>query len=129
MAEVRPLRALRYNLAAVSLDDVTAPPYDVIAPVLRRELAARSPFNVVEIDLPEPPAGADPYEHADETLEEWILQGILTCEREPSMWALEQDYTGPDGRRRTRRGIICRIRVTEYGSGRVRPHERTHPGP
>ena len=129
MAEVRPLRALRYNLAAVSLDDVTAPPYDVIDPVLRRELAARSPFNVVEIDLPEPPAGADPYEHADETLEEWILQGILTCEREPSMWALEQDYTGPDGRRRTRCGVICRIRVTEYGPGRVRPHERTHPGP
>jgi len=25
--------------------------------------------------------------------------------------------------------VICRIRVTEYGPGRVRPHERTHPGP
>ncbi len=129
MAEVRPLRALRYNLAAVSLDDVTAPPYDVIDAALRRELVSRSPFNVVEIDLPEPPGDADPYEYADETLEEWTLQGIVTSEREPSMWALEQDYTGPDGRRRTRRGIICRVRVTEYGPGRVRPHERTHPGP
>ena len=129
MAEVRPLHALRYNLAAVSLDDVTAPPYDVIDAALRRELTSRSPFNVVEIDLPEPPGDVDRYEYADETLEEWTLQGILTAEREPSMWALEQDYTGPDGRRRTRRGVICRIRVTEYGPGRVRPHERTHPGP
>jgi uncharacterized protein (DUF1015 family) len=129
MAAVRPLHALTYNLAAVSLDDVTAPPYDVIDPALRRELVGRSPFNVVEIDLPAAPGDADPYEYAGETLEEWTLQGILTSERQPSMWALEQDYTGPDGRRRTRRGIICRIRVTEYGPGRVRPHERTHPGP
>src|SRR5436190_12682588 len=130
MAEIRPLHALRYNLAAVgSLADVTAPPYDVIDPDRRRDLVARSPFNVVEIDLPETAGGADPYEHAAETLEEWTLQGILVAEREPSMWALEQDYTGPDGRRRTRRGILCRVRVTDYGAGRVRPHERTQPGP
>src|SRR5919201_4175702 len=109
MAVVRPLQALRYNLGAVgTLADVTAPPYDVIDAAQRAELAARSPFNVVEIDLPAPPAGADPYEHAAETLEEWILQGILVSEREPSMWALEQDYTGPDGRSLTRRGILCR---------------------
>jgi uncharacterized protein (DUF1015 family) len=130
MAEVRPLRALRYNLAALgSLTDVTAPPYDVIDAAERRALLARSPFNVVEIDLPEAPAGADPYAHADETIEEWILQGILVAEREPSMWALEQDYVGPDGRARTRRGVICRVRVSPYGAGTVRPHERTHPGP
>jgi uncharacterized protein (DUF1015 family) len=130
MAEVRPLHALRYNLAAVGpLADVTAPPYDVIEPNARRELVARSPFNVVEVDLPVAPDDADPYEHAAETLEEWTLQGILVSEREPSMWALEQDYTGPDGRARTRRGIVCRVRVTDYGPGRVRPHERTHPGP
>src|SRR5436190_6908258 len=130
MAEIRPLHALRYNLAAVgSLADVTAPPYDVIGADRRRDLVARSPFNVVEIDLPETAGGADPYEHAAETLEEWTLQGILVAEREPSMWALKQDYTGPDGRPRTRRGIICRVRVTDYGAGRVRPHERTQPGP
>ena len=53
MAEVRPLNALHYNLSAVpSLADVTAPPYDVIDAEQRAELLARSPFNVVEIDLP-----------------------------------------------------------------------------
>src|SRR5919204_6937100 len=110
MAEVRPLNALRYNLTAVgALGDVTAPPYDVIDAAGRRELVARSPFNVVELDLPEAPDGGDPYGHAAETLEEWTLQGILVSEREPSMWALEQDYVGPDGRERTRRGIVCRV--------------------
>ena len=130
MAEVRPLQALHYNLSAIpSLADVTAPPYDVIDPTLRAELLARSPLNVVEIDLPQAPAGGDPYEHADETLEAWALQGVLTADREPAIWALTQDYRGPDGSPRTRRGFLARVRVTEYGPGLVRPHERTQPGP
>jgi uncharacterized protein (DUF1015 family) len=130
MADVRPLRALHYNLSAVpSLGDVTAPPYDVIDADTRAALVARSPFNVVELDLPEAPAGADPYEHAAETLEEWTLQGILAADRDEAIWALEQEYAGPDGGRHTRRGFLCRVAVTEYGPGLVRPHERTQPGP
>ncbi len=48
---------------------------------------------------------------------------------EPALWALSQDYTGPDGRPRPRHGFFARVRVEEYGAGRIRPHERTHPGP
>src|ERR687887_1530167 len=130
MAEVRPLKALHYNLPAIpSLADVTAPPYDVIDPAQRAELLARSPLNVVEIDLPQAPAGRDPYDHAAETLEAWTLQGVLVADREPAIWALTQSYTGPDGERRTRSGILARMRVTDYGAGLVRPHERTQPGP
>jgi uncharacterized protein (DUF1015 family) len=130
MAEVRPLTALHYNLAAIpDLADVVAPPYDVIDAARRERLLARSPFNVVEIDLPVAPGGGDPYEHAAETLEEWELQGILTADREPTLWALTQDYAGPDGSRHTRRGLLCKVRVTPYGPGLVRPHERTQPGP
>src|SRR4051794_18702136 len=130
MAEVRPLEALHYNLSAISsLADVTAPPYDVVDAGQRAALLARSPFNVVEIDLPQAPAGRDPYEHAAETLEAWILQGVLTADREPAIWALTQSYEGPDGSPRTRHGFLARVRVTEYGPGLVRPHERTQPGP
>src|ERR671934_3122203 len=130
MAEVKPLSALHYNLAAVpSLADVTAPPYDVIDEDERAALLARSPFNVVEIDLPRSPADGDPYEHAAETLEAWTLDGVLTADREPAIWALTQDYRGPDGSPRTRHGFLARVRVTEYGPGLVRPHERTQPGP
>ncbi|MGH2951593.1 MAG: DUF1015 domain-containing protein [Solirubrobacterales bacterium] len=130
MADVRPLTALHYNLAAIpALADVVAPPYDVIDAERRREMLARSPFNVVEVDLPESPAGDDPYEHAAETIEEWTLQGILAADREPALWALSQEFATEDGVRHVRRGVICRVRVTEYGPGLVRPHERTPPGP
>jgi uncharacterized protein (DUF1015 family) len=104
---------------------VTAPPYDVIDPEQRAELATRSPFNVVETDLPR---GEDPYASADETMEAWMLEGTLSADREPTIWALTQEYTDPGGERRTRRGFFARVRLAEYGPGRIRPHERTQPG-
>lgn len=131
MAEVLPFPALHYNLHSVgSLDAVTAPPYDVIDPDGRAALLARSPFNVVALDLPQPTGpGSDRYENAAETLEEWVLNGILTQDREPTMWALTQEFDRPDGGRQTRNAILARVRVTDYGPGRIRPHERTQPGP
>ena len=129
MAEIQPLRTLRYEPAAVgSLDTVIAPPYDVIDEDARAALAGRNPFNVVEIDLPRA-NGGDPYQHAAETFEAWRQQGILVQEREPALWVLEQQYAAPDGSSRTRRGFFARVRVEDYGEGRIRPHERTHPGP
>ncbi len=130
MADVQPLHALHYEPARTGgLDPVLAPPYDVIGPDERRALLARSPHNVVEIDLPEDPAGGDPYAHAAAVLAEWIAAGVVTRDAGPAIWVLEQDYTGPDGRAARRRGFLARIRVEAYGAGRVRPHERTHPGP
>src|SRR3712207_84008 len=130
MADVQPLRALHYDLRSVgSLDAVAAPPYDVIDDAMRAELVARSPFNVVEVDLPVAPGGGDPYLHACTTFEHWRQQGIVTHDREPALWPATQDYTTPDGDRRTRHGFLCRVRVEDYGPGRIRPHERTQPGP
>jgi uncharacterized protein (DUF1015 family) len=127
MADVQPLRALHYDQAVAGpLQDLVAPPYDVIDPPARAALQARSPHNVVAIDLPE---GDDPYAAAAETLRRWIAEGAVVRDPEPAIWTLVQDYTAPDGRRLTRRGLLARVRVTDYGPGRIRPHERTHPGP
>jgi uncharacterized protein (DUF1015 family) len=131
MADVKPLRALHYDPAVVgALDAVVAPPYDVIDPAQRRELAARSPYNVVRIDLPEAgEPGGDPYASAAELLAQWQRDGAIVRDDEPAIWALVQDFTGPDGTSHTRRGLFARVRVEDYGPGRIRPHERTHPGP
>ncbi len=128
MAEIQPLRALRYDREKTGgLQDVVAPPYDVIDAPQRAELERRSPYNVVRIDLPE--GGDDRYDKAAALLGEWRDQGIIVQDEQPALWTLEQDYTGPDGKRRTRRGFFARVRVEQYGPGRIRPHERTHPGP
>ena len=129
MADVQPLHSLRYDLRSVgSLDAVAAPPYDVIDAAMRAELVSKSPFNVVEIDLPQG-NGDDPYLHACTTFEAWRQQGVIVKEREPAIWPIEQDFTDPYGERHVRGAFLCRVRVEDYGEGRIRPHERTQPGP
>jgi uncharacterized protein (DUF1015 family) len=127
--EVLPLQAVHYDLGKIgALADVVAPPYDVIDEAQRADLAARSPYNVVELDLPRDREGGDPYEHAGELLGQWISEGVLTRDSEPTIWALEQEYTAPDGTGLTRRGFLARVKLAPYGEG-IRPHERTQPGP
>jgi uncharacterized protein (DUF1015 family) len=128
VADVRPIQALHYDLGMVRLPDVVAPPYDVIDDEQREELLARSDHNVVELDLPRDPGGGDPYAHAARLLAKWTEDGILNGDSDPAIWALEQDYTAPDGSRLTRRGFLARVRLVPYGEG-IRPHERTQPGP
>jgi uncharacterized protein (DUF1015 family) len=137
MADVRPIHATHYDLEVVgSLDAVAAPPYDVIDTEQRQELLARSEFNAVAIDLPKPygetgpqETGDDPYERAAATMGAWREAGALVSDTEPAIWAMTQDYTGPDGEPRTRHGILCRVRVEDFEAGQVLPHERTLPGP
>src|ERR1700742_2471300 len=138
MADVLPINALHYDLAEVgSLDAVAAPPYDVIDAAGRAALLARSPYNAVAIDLPKPfdpadpdsnPSG-DPYAEAAARIEQWRADGALVQDAEPSIWALTQDYVAPDGSSHSRHGVLVRVRVEDYETGTVRPHERTHPGP
>jgi uncharacterized protein (DUF1015 family) len=128
MADIQPLRALHYDQTLVgALADVTSPPYDVIDAEQREDLLRRSPFNVVAVDLPK--GEPDPYATAGDLFEAWQTQGVVVRDPEPSLWAHTQTYAGPDGLRRTRRGFFCRVRIEGYGPGKVRPHERTHPGP
>src|SRR5918999_5765060 len=116
MAEALPLRALHYDLEKVGpLAALISPPYDVIDPEQRRELAARSPHNVVHVDLPE---GDDPYAEAARLLGLWREEGAVVHDPEPALWALDQEYRGPDGRPHNRRGFLARVRVEEYGPGR-----------
>ncbi len=98
----------------------------MIDPAQRERLADLAEHNVVRIDLP---AGEDPYASAAEILGAWRVEGAVVRDDEPAIWALTQEYTGPDGAAKTRRGFFARVRVEDYGPGRIRPHERTHPGP
>jgi uncharacterized protein (DUF1015 family) len=128
MADIQPFRALHYDPDRTGgLQDVVAPPYDVIDEPQRAALQSRSPYNIVGIDLPE--GGDDRYDHAAQLLDAWRRDGVIVEDEQAALWTLAQDYTGPDGRTRTRQGFFARVRVEAYGAGKIRPHERTHPGP
>jgi uncharacterized protein (DUF1015 family) len=123
LAEVKPFRALRYDTErAGSLEDLVAPPYDVIGPDERDRYLERSPYNVVHLTLP------SSEEEAGRDFRDWREQGVLTAEA-PAFWALSQDYVGPDGVARTRTGLVGSLQLEPYDTGSVLPHERTHRGP
>jgi len=124
VAVVRPFRALRYDPAVAGrLDSLVAPPYDVIGPEQRDELAGRSQHNVVHLTLP------DSEQAAAVRLAEWQAQGALIREPEPACWWLAQEYVGPDGVARRREGFVAALRLEPYENRVVLPHERTHAGP
>jgi len=123
VAEVKPFRAVRYGDRAGSLETLVAPPYDVISPAERAELAARNEHNVVHLTLPDDEA------EAGRTWRAWRDDGTLADEPEPGFWWLAQDYVGPDGIARTREGIVAALRAEPYERRVVLPHERTHRGP
>jgi uncharacterized protein (DUF1015 family) len=117
---IEPLRALRYDPRRVKLADVVAPPYDVISAAERDALARRSPYSAVRLILPDSP------DQAAGLLGDWRRQGVLRRDAEPALWWHEQRFVGPDGRERTRGGVLGALRLSAYEEGRVRPHEHTH---
>src|SRR5581483_3100715 len=124
VARVRPFRAVRYDQAkAGPIEELVAPPYDVLAPEERARYLAENSHNVVHLTLP------DDEERAAGLWRDWLAEGILVRDDEPALWWLEQDYVGPDGVARTRGGLVCALHVEPYSARVVLPHELTHAGP
>ena len=98
---------------------------------LRAQLVARSPHNVVEIDLARGlPDGGDRHEHAAATMHSWLGEGVLVREDEPcNVGASPGLQRTGGGWPRTRTGFFASRARGDHGPGRIRPHERTHLGP
>src|SRR2546428_7885046 len=128
MAEVLPVRGLLYDPArAGRFDDLVAPPYDVISESDRAALEAKSPFNIVRVDLPQG-IREEKYRNAARELRRWIEEGILRRDRAPAFYRYHQIFSLA-GRQHTRKGFIGRIRLRRYEERVVLPHERTLSGP
>ena len=121
MADIQPFRAVRYAGAAGALADLVAPPYDAVDDEERAALYTRSPYNVVHLTLPE---SAD---EAGRLYREWLAAGVLEHDAEPAVWLAVEEFVGPDGVARERRGVIVSVGAAPYADGSVLPHERTHP--
>ncbi len=145
MPRFEAFRAVRYALTdpAVELADVVAPPYDVQSAEQTRELANRSPHNIVHLDVPtvlspehtvDGPGGsqfvdpsADPYAGAALTLRRWLSEGVLVPDPEPSLTIYRTRFTDSTGIDRELVGVLGALEVVDEGAGGVLPHERTTP--
>ena len=127
MPLIRPFAGLRPVPEYV--EDVIAPPYDVLNSVEARERAAGKPYSFLhiskaEIDLPEDIDPYDPavYAKAAENLQNLVNKGILIREDQPRYYVYR--LTMGD---HIQTGLVAAASVKHYDSNRIRKHEFTRP--
>lgn len=129
MPRFEPFTGLRYSHSHIrSLDDVVCPPYDVIAESERIALEARSPNNIVRLELPvdDVTGPGDRYQAAATLLDGWRDGGILHRDAAPAFYGYRMTFTDPSGATRTTLGVIGALGLETPGTG-ILPHEETTP--
>lgn len=133
MATITPFQGILYNQAkAGRIADLVCPPYDIISHDEQQELYRKSPYNVVRLEFGlASPGDTDEdnrYTRAAALLDEWLKSDVLRRSGQPAFYIYEMDYTA-GGKHRKLRGFICLVRIEDYDSGVVKPHETTLSGP
>ncbi len=132
MAEIKPFRGFRYNQQKVKPEEVITLPYDKISPSLQEEYYHRSPYNMVRLILgkqePTDTETNNRYTRARDFLEQSLKQKVFLQEKMDAIYLYDQHYMIPGTDiRRVRRSFIATLKLEDFQSGVVRPHERTLP--
>lgn len=131
---VIPFRGLRYNATKVDgIENVIAPPYDVIKTEERLALEARHPANIIRLILSQPcdddTADTNQYTRAAALMNQWISDDIFVQDTTPCYYLYDQSFTAPDGKNYTRRALIALVKLEPFENKIILPHEKTHAGP
>jgi uncharacterized protein (DUF1015 family) len=126
-----PFNGLRYQQDVAPIADVIAPPYDVVDDLERAELAARSPYNAIHVELPldDPATGANRYEHAAALFAAWQRAGALALDDVPAFYVYRMRFHDEHGIAHASTGVIGALEIDAKASGSVLPHEETTPKP
>ena len=124
MANVRPFRGLRYtNQIGGGLTDVICPPYDVISLPEQRALASRSPFNAIQLELPEGRSEGR-YRTAATLLTKWQQDGILRRDNTPCYYITRHRFLH-ETQTFERWGLTAAVMIEDYDQKVILPHEYT----
>lgn len=130
MAVIAPFKGIRYNTKRIeNLSLVTTPPYDIISPEAQDEFYSTHENNIIRIELGKDFDGDNEadnkYIRAGNFLNKWIADGILAQEDSPAIYIYEQDFSVSEWDRKTRRGMIVLVKLSDFSEGIVLPHEYT----
>jgi uncharacterized protein (DUF1015 family) len=130
---IAPFKGVVYGQSELEANgqNLLAPPYDVLTQAQRTEYLNSNEHNFLHLDLGEvlsdDPDPMSWHERATSTLHAWLASGVLVRRERPSMILMDTEWQHPlTGRRLTRHGLICLMRLEALGKeGKVRPHEKT----
>jgi len=129
MVAIKPFRGIYFNRKKVGeLSKVVTPPHDVISLEDQEEYYRRSPHNIVRLILGKQEPGdsetRNQYTRASEFLNKWIDEGILVKDKEPAIYAYEQEFTLENGSRKKQLGFIALVKLEPFEKKVILPHER-----
>ena len=113
---------MRYTSAAGDLNTLVCPPYDIISDAQREEYIKQNPYNVIRLELPK--GGDERYKEAGSILKDWLEKEILACDPEESIYVYEMQFFA-NGARKSLKGFVSLVKLTEFSEGIVLPHEET----
>ena len=123
MAVVLPFRGVRYDLTrAGAIDTLIAPPYDVVTREERDRLVAQNPCNIFTLELPD--YNGDEYARAAGLFSAWLKDGVLEKEDAFAIYPYDIEFS-LRGRTFSRCGMVALIRIEDWESRIIRPHEKT----
>lgn len=127
MAEIIPFQGLRYNPKAVKkINDIFAPPYDVISPKEQGDLYKKHQFNIIRLILGKQSKNDNGrnnrYTRAGKLFQKWIQTGVLVKDASPSIYIYTQDYTF-EGAAKKRIGFFAKLKFEKDSV--CLPHELT----
>jgi len=125
LVDIRPFRAIRYTRKAGDPKNLITQPYDKIDFALQREYYKKSAYNYCRLILP---MEDNKYEIAQQRIQKWLSEGILSKDEEPAVFVSRQDFK-LSGRTCSRTGLIAALRLYTYGENMVFPHEVTYAEP
>jgi len=125
MAEIKPLRAWRYNHdLGRNIDLLTSPLFDVVSEKQRQALY-KNPYNSIHLSVPLEPNAP---ERAAKTLEQWKADGTLVQDPLPGIYVYYQFFKfAGSSKEFCRKGIICNIRAYDWNENVILRHENTIP--
>ena len=108
---------------------MTTPPYDIISPEQQEKLyraihSAPSAWNFLKRKRAITASITNIPERRD-TLNEWIESGVLKFDEKESIYVYGQEFSLPDGRRLSYKGVLCLVKLEEFEKGIILPHEET----
>ncbi|MFH1776862.1 MAG: DUF1015 domain-containing protein [Candidatus Omnitrophota bacterium] len=131
MSNIIPFRGFLYNKQLVKIEDVAAPPYDVITAEERVNLIRKSEYNITRLILPEEKNDSDivdKYVQAARQIHRWTDNKIIVKDQDPSFYVYTQDYEYK-GEKKIRLGFIGLLEIEELSNKNVYPHEYTFDAP
>ena len=134
MSQILPFHGTLYDTTVVgNIQDVVAPPYDIIDAAGQQAFHERNPYNIIRLELGLDRSGDSPsdnrYTRAAATLRDWIKTGALKRDRQPAVYYHTIEYrpsgSSPDAPTKLLRGFLAAVKLEALDSGHIYPHENT----